>query len=541
MKRKLSRFLALMVITGLISSTVMATPSTCGNGWNCYKKAVALSKKGEYQAAVKELEAAIKAIPGQASFHNELAKNYEKLEKYQLASEQYAKQAAIYQAKGEDVNSYLGAQRKADELSSTIEFYELKQASAPSITLQKYEPEVGAYIGAFISKENKYNRREYTGPKGANEFLDFNELLEKKHATFFDYSSVGYKLNQSLGGAEQDIVEAEGALHIGYEPLKGLDEVTETAVREYAKELGALNIPIFLRYASEMNGQWAPWNGDPTKYIEKWRMVHDVFEQEAPNVAMVWSPAEVPLNEIDKYYPGDNYVDWVGLSIYSAQFENGDITKTTDQRNPLSGLDYVYNKYANRKPIMISEYGASHQAGYGANKQDTTKFAIAKMTYFYENIRIKYPRVKCIQWYSANNYNIKDTSKNRVNYSLLENEKVFNTYKRIISNDYFLSNIVNGPGVEKQTTFPMQSKKVTDTIKVHSDITLATWIKSYDLYISQVVYKLGNVKIATVAIAPYQVNISYDKLKVGMNQLEAAAFDSKGRVIKTQSIKLQKS
>lgn len=541
MKCRFNKFFGLIISIGLFSNTVMANPSTCGNGWNCYKKAITLSKKGDYYAATRELEAAIKAIPGQASFHNELAKNYEKMEKYQLASEQYAKQAAIYKSKGEDMNSYLGALRKADELNSIIEFYELKEAPAPPIILQKYEPQVGAYIGAFISKENKYNVREYMENKGTNKFLDFNQLLGKKHATFFDYSSVGYKLNQSLGGAERSLIEAEGALHIGYEPLKGLDQVTEGTVREYAKELGALKIPIFLRYASEMNGQWAPWNGNPSKYIEKWKMVHDIFEQEAPNVAMVWSPAEVPINEIDKYYPGDNYVDWVGMSIYSAQFENGDMTKTTDQRNPLSGLDYIYNKYASRKPIMVSEYGASHQAGYGINKQDTTKFAVAKMTYFYESIRIKYPRVKCIQWYSANNYNIKDTSKNRVNYSLLENEKVFNTYKRIISNDYFLSNIFNGPGVEKQVTLPMQSKKVAGIIKVDSDIILAAWIKSYDPYVSQVVYKLANEKIETIAIPPYQIKISYDKLKVGMNQLDAVAFDSKGRVIKIQSIKLQKS
>lgn len=86
----------------------------------------------------------------------------------------------------------------------------------------------------------------------------------------------------------------------------------------------------------------------------------------------------------------------------------------------------------------------------------------------------------------------------------------------------------------------MQSKKVTGIVKVYSDITLATWVKSYGPYISQVVYKLGNEKIAVITAAPYQINIAYDKLKVGMNQLEAVVFDSKGRVIKTQSIQLQK-
>ena len=44
-----------------------------------------------------------------------------------------------------------------------------------------------------------------------------------------------------------------------------------------------------------MNGEWVPWYGDPEKYKEKFRLVHDIMEQEAPNVAMVWSPNFFPI------------------------------------------------------------------------------------------------------------------------------------------------------------------------------------------------------------------------------------------------------
>jgi len=64
---------------------------------------------------------------------------------------------------------------------------------------------------------------------------------------------------------------------------------------------------------------------------------------------MVWSPSEMPLNKIQDYYPGDNYVDWVGISIYSAQFENGDSSKPTDTNNPLDQAQIIRYKSKTRK------------------------------------------------------------------------------------------------------------------------------------------------------------------------------------------------
>lgn len=499
-------------------------------------------KAGQYQKAVEELSYAATKLPDQAAVHSELAKAYEQVGKYQLAADHYYKQAALYKNKGEDKNSYLAALRKADELNSTIEFYSVEEAVANPTQLGKYEPTRGAYIGAFIGGEEKYSDSAYNWGGTLNEFEEFNELIGKKHATFFDYGSIGYSLNQSFQRQEQDIKAAGGAVHIAYEPNRGLQEVTKEAITKYAEELNALGVPVFLRYASEMNGKWVPWHGNPTLYIEKWKMVHDIMEEVAPNVAIVWSPSEMPLDKIDEYYPGDGYVDWVGLSIYSAQFENGDINKPTDRRNPLEALDYIYNKYANRKPIMISEYAASHEAGFAPNKQDTSKFAIAKMTYFYESIKTKYPRVKSIQWYSADNYNLADKSKNRVNYSLLEGagKGVLERYKKIVQDDYFLSDVVNGPLVDKQATLPKVSKQLKGTVTATKDLTLRTWVKSYDPYISQVVYKLNGQRLESSNVAPYEITVPYAKLKTGKNTLEAVAFDSKGSVAKTEKLIINK-
>lgn len=52
--------------------------------------------------------------------------------------------------------------------------------------------------------------------------------------------------------------QAGAGIHIAYESNRGLQEVTQEKITAYAKELRDLGVPVFLRYASEMNGKWVP-------------------------------------------------------------------------------------------------------------------------------------------------------------------------------------------------------------------------------------------------------------------------------------------
>lgn len=84
---------------------------------------------------------------------------------------------------------------------------------------------------------------------------------------------------------------------------------------------------LVLRFAHEMNGDWYPWSeraagnrrGD---FVRMWRHVHDIFGScGATNVVWCWSVTRVdrlpkPGRTIKALYPGDRYVDWVGMSAY---------------------------------------------------------------------------------------------------------------------------------------------------------------------------------------------------------------------------------
>lgn len=60
---------------------------------------------------------------------------------------------------------------------------------------------------------------------------------------------------------------------------------------------------------------WAGW--EPEDYITAYKRMIDICRDEAPNVNVVWSP--LGLENSNDYYPGDEYVDIVGMSIFGLE------------------------------------------------------------------------------------------------------------------------------------------------------------------------------------------------------------------------------
>lgn len=109
-------------------------------------------------------------------------------------------------------------------------------------------------------------------------------------------------------------------------PLADIAAGTSDAyLRAQATRIREVGRPVAVRFAHEMNASWYPWgagvNGNtPADYVAAYRHVHDLFAAEGVrNVTWVWSPAVVDTPDapdLAAFYPGDSYVDWVGLSAY---------------------------------------------------------------------------------------------------------------------------------------------------------------------------------------------------------------------------------
>jgi hypothetical protein len=138
------------------------------------------------------------------------------------------------------------------------------------------------------------------------------------------------------------------------------DGASDTTIGQMATHLAALKRPVLLRWGWEMNGNWFAWDGthngrQPGGYIAAWQRMHKIFRAKgATNVAWVWGPnwnsgPNVAWNHFQHYYPGDAYVDWVGVSGYNFSGET-----------PHTLFTPIVAAYGKRKPIMLAETAAVH-------------------------------------------------------------------------------------------------------------------------------------------------------------------------------------
>ncbi|MBB6672335.1 glycoside hydrolase family 26 protein [Cohnella nanjingensis] len=320
----------------------------------------------------------------------------------------------------------------------------------------KFEPAKGAYLGAYVLQD---------------EFIEasmtkFNELTQKKHMSFFKY--VGYGRPFPTDWVED--VKAAGAVpHIAFEPNAGLDVIKDNEyLRKFARQANEAGVPIFLRFASEMNGTWTEYSGKSEQYVAKWRLVHRVFAQEAPNVAMVWTVFSFPESTMASFYPGDGYVDWVGVNIYNVVYHNDNRYDRGDNEDPLKLLDYVYNTYSGSKPIQISEYGATHYTI--TDKSYHVDFAQNKIKRLYDNLPSLYPRVKSIYYFDVNNVlNAPETRKIN-DYSITDNAQLLAAYRKTIKNPHYLTGIQETATKPRKETFSARGIHFESGNQLYTDV-----------------------------------------------------------------------
>ena len=157
----------------------------------------------------------------------------------------------------------------------------------------------------------------------------------------------------------------------GIQPAYSLSHIIDgdydSYIRSWAEGVKSLPYTIAVRFAHEMNGNWYPWgvytNGNRVgEYVQAWRHVHDIFTQiGAKNVIWVWSPNIIygDTTNLAELYPGNSYVDWIGLSGYygtPGMMVYRSFNATFDPT--IAQLRRFTNK-----PIVITETGATNVNG----------------------------------------------------------------------------------------------------------------------------------------------------------------------------------
>lgn len=118
------------------------------------------------------------------------------------------------------------------------------------------------------------------------------------------------------------------ALAIGFEMVNhegkiasGEHDSIVMLLGDWIKSLGER--PVFLRIGYEFGGSWNHY--DRTQYIAAYRRMKDMYDKAGiTNIAYVWQSHgwDEPLDYLESWYPGDDYVDWCGYSFFSRSDES---------------------------------------------------------------------------------------------------------------------------------------------------------------------------------------------------------------------------
>jgi hypothetical protein len=133
-------------------------------------------------------------------------------------------------------------------------------------------------------------------------------------------------------------------------------------LRRYAEEVRRFGHLVILSFAPEMNGNWSPWDAahhtPPDVWVAAWRHIVTLFRSRgARNVTWLWdaSSGVHPPEGMLAWWPGDQYVDWVGLDGYYYRRSDNFISKFADYINAVRRIT--------AKPILLAEVGIGPVAG----------------------------------------------------------------------------------------------------------------------------------------------------------------------------------
>ncbi len=122
-------------------------------------------------------------------------------------------------------------------------------------------------------------------------------------------------------------------------------------IKIIGKWIKDINRPVFLRIGYEFDGNWNHY--DPTDYKKAFQRISNIFDSlQVKNCALVWQACTSPVDDIiegkhediNDWYPGDEYVDWVGYSWFLSS------AKQTELTDELLNFARAHNK-----PVMVSE------------------------------------------------------------------------------------------------------------------------------------------------------------------------------------------
>lgn len=321
----------------------------------------------------------------------------------------------------------------------------------PTVKNETTYPKKACMLSAYIFKAD--GRKP---PENSGEIIkDFEKLIDHKIASVLWYPTFSdnfptkqcEKMNE-LGiiphltwelffpeSAEYNTMPIEGTYKLTDEVLAGKHDAY---IEQFAADAKAYKHEVLIRFLHEFNGNWYLWsgnkngreNGGPEKVVAVWKYVVDKFREiEADNVKWIWNPhgpsIDVPdeeWNNIKNYWPGKDYVDWIGMDAYNWYPKD-----PWGGKRPFRSFDncfkelYTQCTQLGKHPIMIAEFGSPEFNYKGKTKADWISDAFSK-------IKNEYPQIKMLAWFHINK---------ELDWRVNSSPESLEAFKKAVASPYF--------------------------------------------------------------------------------------------------------
>jgi len=284
-------------------------------------------------------------------------------------------------------------------------------------------PEKGLYLGiyanpAFGQQETAIEKREGNGSRGIGRVFAL-------HLGYYHWGDLAAELDDQ--GVFQPDTNLKGDIQYGRVPviswkcdqstpnsnhvIAGGNWSEDLTIFKSARALAQYPGPVIVRWLWEFNLlQSANYvgnqiclggnGGEPTQqvyddFIGAWRHIWLVFQLAgASNVVFLWNPGHYDPgmpNDPHGYYPGDLFVDWIGLDSYQRGTE--DFSADIDQFY----TDFTQPEYGG-KPLMVGENGSPSYPQPGVTSEMQEPYLGTLLTAVEANL---YPQLKAYCYFDS--------------------------------------------------------------------------------------------------------------------------------------------
>jgi endoglucanase len=253
-------------------------------------------------------------------------------------------------------------------------------------------PATGVYLGVWANPNSANNQ------EAAMELLEGPSGIGRPfalHLSYYGWTDLSQLLNST--GVLQPDANLQGDIDHGRVPVISWNCDSKTANSDHiiasgdptedanitaaAKALAQYPGPVMLRWFWEFNlinansgnqpcrndDGTAPTQQVYTDFIAAWQHIHQLFQSAgAANVIFLWNPGNYTgggSGDPHGYYPGNGYVDWIGIDTYQ---RSQSATFTSD-------FGVFYNDFSasqyGGKPLMVGENAAANESIYNAELQ----------------------------------------------------------------------------------------------------------------------------------------------------------------------------